>query len=154
MKISVQEFQHTVNKDKISTEMEYLIGKLKNNGIGRCRVRSSPYCVVKHLTTHSLNNNSTFISPSHHIVPKCSKCLSRNCCCPLETPARGAINDSVVLLKQLLREQTLIQEAVRRLQTRTPPSSELQFDCEVDSQSPARPCSVYTSYESESEFEI
>jgi hypothetical protein len=154
MKISVQEYQQDLDRDNVSTEMEYLIGKLKNNGIGRCRVRSSPYCVVKHLSTHSLNNKSSFIAPSHHIVPKCSKCLSRNCCCSLKSSARGAINDSVVLLKQLLREQTLIQEAVRRLQDRTPPSNELQCDCGLDSPSPARSCAVYTSYESESESDV
>lgn len=162
MKISVQELQHSHHSDKISSEMDYLIGKLQSNYIGRCRhrMRSSPYCVVKHLKTHSLINDSSFISSSRssssspHLVPKCSKCLSRNCTCVGETSKHSALTNSVTLLKELLREKTLIQEAVRRLQTRTSPTPEgFQFDYD-NGETRSHPSATYTSYESESESDV
>lgn len=165
MKISPQELQHSLQRENISSEMEYLVGKLQNNYIGRCkqRMRSSPYCVVKHLKAHSLINDSSFLSSSssashHHIVPKCSKCLSRNCCCSRSrgtaATSPSAITDSVTLLKQLLRKQTLIQEAVHRLQTRTSHGDEFQFDYDVEDSSLGRPSAAYISYESESESDV
>lgn len=161
MKISAQELQHSLQGENISSEMEFLVGKLQNNYIGRCkqRVRSSPYCVVKHWKAHSLINDSSFLSSSHHIVPKCSKCLSRNCGCSrtressTAAATQSAITDSVTLLRQLLREQTLIQEAVHRLQTRTSHSDEFHFDYDVEDNSMGRPSAAYTSYESESDVD-
>lgn len=166
MKISAQELQHSLQGENISSEMEFLVGKLQNNYIGRCkqRMRSSPYCVVKHWKAHSLINDSSFLSSSsssHHIVPKCSKCLSRNCGCSIARESttaaaatQSAITDSVTLLRQLLRKQTLIQEAVHRLQTRTSHSDEFQFEYDVEDNSLGRPSAAYTSYESESESDV
>lgn len=166
MKISAQELQHSLQGENISSEMEFLVGKLQNNYIGRCkqRVRSSPYCVVKHWKAHSLINDSSFLSSSsssHHIVPKCSKCLSRNCGCSrtresstAAAATQSAITDSVTLLRQLLREQTLIQEAVHRLQTRTSHSDEFHFDYDVEDNSMGRPSAAYTCNESESESDV
>lgn len=166
MKISAQELKHSLQGENISSEMEFLVGKLQNNYIGRCkqRVRSSPYCVVKHWKAHSLINDSSFLSSSsssHHIVPKCSKCLSRNCGCSrtresstAAAATQSAITDSVTLLRQLLRKQTLIQEAVHRLQTRTSHSDEFHFDYDVEDNSMGRPSAAYTCNESESESDV
>ena len=122
MRIPTNYINKSEDKALISQDMEYVIGKLQGKLIvepckshhNKHKHRSSPYCVP-----------DTKISDKRevkgkNIIAKCPKCFSRNCSCVIEDRL-----DSVTLLKKLLKEQTLIQEAVKRLQ-----NQELSLNCD------------------------
>ena len=122
MRIPTNYINKSEDKALISQDMEYVIGKLQGKLIvetckshhNKHKHRSSPYCVpdTKICDNREVNGKK--------IIAKCPKCFSRNCSCVIEDRL-----DSVTLLKKLLKEQTLIQEAVKRLQ-----NQELSLNCD------------------------
>lgn len=91
------------------------------------------------------------------VIPtKCPKCFSRNCKCH-ENGKCGyheKIMDSFKSLERLLSEQTLIQEAVRRLQQKSALNQKVEVD-HYKSEDGNSDClySHYTSYDSDSDVE-
>jgi hypothetical protein len=61
--------------------------------------------------------------------------------------------NSLTTLRKLLREQTLIQEAVRRLKIKTSSSKELEVDHYKSFEGNSECISHYTSYDSESDLD-
>ena len=149
----------------VPVDLDTLIGKLKENLTvksscyrekveRRHKTRPSPYTIP--CKSSSLPNRT--VLPSSGAAEnvfnsqgyiKCSKCFQRHCKCGFTD------GSSIMILKHLLREQTLIQEAVRRLQSRADSNDEHVL---------CRPCSSpgeesdwhsegfttrHTSYESE-----
>jgi len=143
--------QQTVSED-IPNDLDVLIGNMKANLTVKCRdlkenhkrfsVRSSPYCVPRKSRTCSEFEYSAKCEPQNDLtMVKCSKCFQRHCRCRCE-------QDSLLLLKRLLSEQTLVQEAVRRLQTKTESAYDNMSASEHDWHSEGF-TTRYTSYESE-----
>ncbi|OWF40784.1 hypothetical protein KP79_PYT13355 [Mizuhopecten yessoensis] len=114
--------------DVVPVDLDALIGKLKENLTVKscCRekverqhnVRPSPYCIPRKTSTTLPNRTLQPSGAAGNLYSsqgfiKCSKCFQRQCKCSYTE------GSSIMILKQLLREQTLIQEAVRRIQSRT-----------------------------------
>ncbi|XP_060076985.1 uncharacterized protein LOC132556583 [Ylistrum balloti] len=126
MRLPTEANHAETTKNVVPVDLDVLIGKLKENlTMKTCRekvdrrhnVRPSPYCIPR--KTSPLPNRTLVPSGAAENVYhsqgfiKCSKCFQRHCKCSYTD------GSSIMILKHLLREQTLIQEAVRRLQDRT-----------------------------------
>lgn len=91
------------------------------------------------------------------VIPvKCPKCFSRNCKCNANGKCgyHEKIVDSFKTLERLLSEQTLIQEAVRRLQQKSTLSQTKTDHYKSENGNSDFLCSHYTSYDSDSDVEL
>ena len=143
MKLNVNE-----NKDSLNVgEMESLSNRISENLTFRCR---NHHMKMKPMISRGTRGSST----THPYLPvKCRKCFSRKCSCSdSENSCNQSALDSLKTLKKLLREQTLIQEAVRRLQLKSLENKgTVEYYKSVEGNSEWT--SHYTSYDSDSDVD-
>lgn len=114
-----------VSFDCKTEELDMLVSNIKEKLTVKCRPhqqgrRVAPYSVP------AITSKTRAIEYRHgatnNILPtKCANCFSRNCYgSKFSKCLRDQEDDSVKLLKKLLNDQTLIQEAVKRLNSPKP----------------------------------
>lgn len=109
----------------------------------------------RHDPVKTISRGTRACNGLHTLLPvKCSRCFSRNCSCTNEEKQtyQAKIMDSSKTLEKLLREQTLIQEAVRRLQFKSLLTSKSR-DHYKSEDGNSECLSHYTSYDSDSDLD-
>lgn len=129
--------------------MDSLSNKISEKLTLRCR--HSPIKMRKTMISQRTRVCNEFDETHSYLPIKCRKCFSRNCSC---TDKQKVDVNSLTTLRKLLREQTLIQEAVRRLKIKTSSSKEqLEVDHYKSFEGNSECISHYTSYDSESDLD-
>lgn len=153
MKFNVTENQNS--ESFISSEMESLSNKISEKLTFRHRY--NPLKMMKPAIIRRTRVSNEIESHRHRqqLLPvKCRKCFSRNCfCSDNESIHHRKHSDSVNTLEKLIREQTLIQEAVRRLKVKSLQTSEGTVDHYKSLEGNSEWESHYTSYESDSDVD-
>ena len=146
MKFQLTESSDT--KSLVRSEMDSLSNKISEKLTLRCR--HSPIKMRKTMISQRTRVCNEFDETHSYLPIKCRKCFSRNCSC---TDKQKVDVNSLTTLRKLLREQTLIQEAVRRLKIKTSSSKELEVDHYKSFEGNSECISHYTSYDSESDLD-
>jgi len=112
-----------VSYDCKTEELDVLVSNIKEKLTVKCRPhqqgrRSAPYCVPITTKARAMEYRH---GASSFLPTKCANCFSRNCYgSKFSKCLRDQEDDSVKLLKKLLNDETLIQEAVKRLHSPKP----------------------------------
>lgn len=113
-----------VSCDCKTEELDMLVSNIKEKLTVKCRPhkqgrRSAPYYVP--ITSKARAIDYRHGARNNLLPSKCANCFSRNCFgSKFSKCLRDQEDDSVKLLKKLLNDQTLIQEAVKRLHSPKP----------------------------------